>query len=154
MLIYLYLKEGILSKDKVQAHKLKSRLVRYVLQQGSIYKRLFTQPLLRGLTPNQGNHVLRESIRVFVEPNGSSVPCTPSSYAMLLLNQDEAKCTKSGKKVQKVPKVFQLQPSTRVATGPSGQSLAIHSMGELTSWVPYQGPQEKEVCSDCTGLLH
>ena len=58
--IISYLKDGTLSKGKDEARKLRVRSARYVLLNDALYKRGFSQPYLRCLSPNEVNYVLRE----------------------------------------------------------------------------------------------
>ena len=58
--IISYLKDGSLSEGKDKARKLKVRSARYVLLNEVLYKRGFSQPYLRCLSPNEANYVLRE----------------------------------------------------------------------------------------------
>ena len=58
--IISYLKDGILLEGKDEARKLRFRSARYVLLNDALYKRGFSQPYLRCLSPNEANYVLRE----------------------------------------------------------------------------------------------
>ena len=58
--IVSYLKDGKLLERKDEARKLRVRAARYVLINEVLYKRGFSQPYLRCLTPNEANYVLRE----------------------------------------------------------------------------------------------
>ena len=58
--IVSYLKDGKLPKGKDEARKLRVRAARYVLIDEVLYKRGFSQPYLRYLTPDEANYVLRE----------------------------------------------------------------------------------------------
>ena len=58
--IISYLKDGTLPKGKDKARKLRVRLARYVLLNNALYKRGFSQPYLRCLSPDEANYVLRE----------------------------------------------------------------------------------------------
>ena len=58
--IISYLKDGTLSKGKDEARKLRVRSARYVLLNDALYKRVFSQPYLRCLSPDEANYVLRE----------------------------------------------------------------------------------------------
>ena len=58
--IISYLKDGILQEGKDEARKLRVRSARYVLLNDSLYKRGFSQPYLRCLSPDETNYVLRE----------------------------------------------------------------------------------------------
>ena len=59
-LIISYLKDGILPEGKDEARKLKVHSARYVLLNDALYKRGFSQPYLRCLSPDKANYVLRE----------------------------------------------------------------------------------------------
>ena len=58
--IISYLKDGTLLEGKDEARKLRVRLARFVLLNDALYKRGFSQPYLRCLSPNKANYVLRE----------------------------------------------------------------------------------------------
>ena len=58
--IISYLKNGSLLKGKDETRKLRVRLARYVLLNEVMYKRGFSQPYLRCLSPEEANYVLRE----------------------------------------------------------------------------------------------
>ena len=58
--IISYLKDGTLSKGKDEARKLRDRSARYILLNDTLYKRGFSQPYLRCLSPDEVNYVLRE----------------------------------------------------------------------------------------------
>ena len=58
--IVIYLKDGRLLEDKDKARKLRIRATKYVLIDKMLYKRGFSQPFLRCLTPDESNYVLRE----------------------------------------------------------------------------------------------
>ena len=60
ILIISYLKEGSLPKGKDVARRLRVWSARYVLLNDVLYKRGFSQPYLRCLSPNEANYVLRE----------------------------------------------------------------------------------------------
>ena len=55
-----YLRDGKLPKGKDEARKLRVRATRYVLIDEVLYKRGFSEPYLRCLTPDEANYVLRE----------------------------------------------------------------------------------------------
>ena len=58
--IISYLKDGKLPEGKDEARKLRVKAARYVLINEVLYKRGFSQPYLRCLTPDEANYVLRE----------------------------------------------------------------------------------------------
>ena len=58
--IISYLKDGILPEGKDEARKLRVRSARYVLLNDALYKRGFSQPYLRCLSPDEASYVLRE----------------------------------------------------------------------------------------------
>ena len=58
--IISYLKEGSLPEGKDKARRLRVRSARYVLLNDVLYKRDFSQPYLRCLSPDEENYVLRE----------------------------------------------------------------------------------------------
>ena len=58
--IVSYLKDGKLLEGKDKARKLRVRAARYILMDEVLYKRGFSQPYLRRLSPDEANYVLRE----------------------------------------------------------------------------------------------
>ena len=58
--IISYLKDGNLPEGKNEARRLRVRSARYVLLNDVLYKRGFSQPYLRCLSPDEANYVLRE----------------------------------------------------------------------------------------------
>ena len=58
--IISYLKDGSLPEGKDKARKLKVWSARYVLLNEVLYKRGFSQPYLRCLSPYEANYMLRE----------------------------------------------------------------------------------------------
>ena len=58
--IISYLKGGTLSEGKDEARKLRVQSARYILLNDILYKRGFSQPYLRCLSPDEANYVLRE----------------------------------------------------------------------------------------------
>ena len=58
--IVSYLKDGSLPEGKDEARKLRVQSTRYVLLNDVLYKRGFSQPYLRCLSPDEENYVLRE----------------------------------------------------------------------------------------------
>ncbi|XP_052189979.1 uncharacterized protein LOC127799798 [Diospyros lotus] len=55
-----YLKDGRLPKSDLEARELKRRAQKFILINEELYKRSFTQPLLRCVRPRKANYVLRE----------------------------------------------------------------------------------------------
>ena len=55
-----YLKEGRLLEERDEARKLGIRTTKYVLIDEVLYKRAFSQPYLRYLSPDKSNYVLKE----------------------------------------------------------------------------------------------
>ncbi|XP_020218740.1 uncharacterized protein LOC109801971 [Cajanus cajan] len=58
--IIQYLLEGTLPTDPLEAKKVRTRVARYVMIAGELYKRSVSAPLLKCLTPEQAHYVLRE----------------------------------------------------------------------------------------------
>ena len=58
--IVSYLKDRRLPEEKDEASKLKVKSARYILMDEVLYKRGFSQPLLRCLAPDKANYMLRE----------------------------------------------------------------------------------------------
>ena len=58
--IRAYLKQRLLSQDPNETRKLRVRAARYVIIDDALYKRSFTLPYLRCLTPIEADYALRE----------------------------------------------------------------------------------------------
>jgi hypothetical protein len=58
--IISYLQGGILPSDRHEARRLKVRASRFIILQGILYKKGFSLPYLRCLTPAKAEYVLRE----------------------------------------------------------------------------------------------
>ena len=58
--IISYLKDGTLPERKDEARKLRVQSAKYVLLNDALYKRGFSQPYLRCLSPDEANYMLRE----------------------------------------------------------------------------------------------
>ncbi|XP_026435203.1 uncharacterized protein LOC113332920 [Papaver somniferum] len=57
--IHKYLQNGETPRDRLEAHKLKSRATNYELRDGVLYKRSFQGPLLRCLSPEEGIEIMK-----------------------------------------------------------------------------------------------
>ena len=58
--IVSYLKDRRLPEEKDEVRKLRVKSARYILMDEVLYKRGFSQPLLRWLAPDMANYMLRE----------------------------------------------------------------------------------------------
>uniref|UniRef100_A0A2N9GRM8 Reverse transcriptase domain-containing protein n=1 Tax=Fagus sylvatica TaxID=28930 RepID=A0A2N9GRM8_FAGSY len=58
--IISYLQEGTLPDNRHEARRLKVRASRFLMLQGTLYKRGFSLPYLRCLAPDEANYVMRE----------------------------------------------------------------------------------------------
>ncbi|XP_060974557.1 uncharacterized protein LOC133039666 [Cannabis sativa] len=58
--IVAYLEKGILPDDKVEAKKLRQRAARYVMYDKRLYRRSFSQPLLKCIDGEDCDYILRE----------------------------------------------------------------------------------------------
>ena len=59
-LIWDYLVEGTLPSDLKEASKLRARLTRFTIHQGTVYKRGFSTPILKCVGKEDANYILRE----------------------------------------------------------------------------------------------
>ena len=55
-----YLKERKLPQGRDEARKLRIKSAKYILMDNVLYKRVFSQPYLRCLAPDEANYVLRK----------------------------------------------------------------------------------------------
>ncbi|KAM6548883.1 hypothetical protein CsatB_020559 [Cannabis sativa] len=58
--ILAYLDKGLLPDDKIEARKLRQRAARYVIYDQSLYRRSFSQPLLKCISGEGCGYILRE----------------------------------------------------------------------------------------------
>ncbi|XP_060959302.1 uncharacterized protein LOC133030541 [Cannabis sativa] len=58
--IVTYLEKDILPDDKIEARKLRHRAARYVIYDGKLYRRSFSQPLLKCIDGEECDYILRE----------------------------------------------------------------------------------------------
>ena len=58
--IVKYLTEGILPKNDIEAKQIRKWAAQYVILDGLLYKKSFTQPLLKCLSPSDADYALRE----------------------------------------------------------------------------------------------
>jgi hypothetical protein len=58
--IISYLQGGTLPNDRYEARRIKVRATRFIILQGTLYKRGFSLPYLRCLMPTKAEYVLRE----------------------------------------------------------------------------------------------
>ena len=58
--IIRFLNEGELPEDKAEAKKIRWMASQYVILDGTLYKRSFSQPLLKCLGPTDADYALRE----------------------------------------------------------------------------------------------
>ena len=58
--IISYLQRGTLPDDRHEARRLKVRASRFLMLQGTLYKRSFSLPYLRCLAPDEASYVMRE----------------------------------------------------------------------------------------------
>ncbi|XP_060961981.1 uncharacterized protein LOC133032149 [Cannabis sativa] len=58
--IITYLEKDILPDDKIEARKLRHRAARYVIYDGRLYRRSFSQPLLKCIDGEECDYILRE----------------------------------------------------------------------------------------------
>jgi len=58
--LFLYLKEGRLPEDKSEAKEIKRKAWHFVIMGEELYKRSFSQPLLKCIRPREADYILRE----------------------------------------------------------------------------------------------
>ncbi|CAL8152094.1 unnamed protein product [Prunus armeniaca] len=58
--IHAHLTDGTLPIDKIEAKAVRQRSARYLLLQGILYRRSYSLPFLRCVTPQQGDYILCE----------------------------------------------------------------------------------------------
>ena len=65
--LLLYLKEGKLPEGDSEAREIKRMAWRFVIVDGELYKRSFSQPLLKCVWPREADYILREITKGYVE---------------------------------------------------------------------------------------
>ncbi|KAL0446344.1 UNVERIFIED_CONTAM: hypothetical protein Slati_1762300 [Sesamum latifolium] len=55
-----WIEEGLLSENRWEAARLKTRATRFIMQEHILYKKFYTHPLLRCLSTEEGIHILQE----------------------------------------------------------------------------------------------
>ncbi|XP_022155342.1 uncharacterized protein LOC111022476 [Momordica charantia] len=55
-----YLRDGILPTEKIEAQQLQRRATRYLLKDDNLYKRGYSLPLLKCITPDEADYIMRE----------------------------------------------------------------------------------------------
>ncbi|KAL0420627.1 UNVERIFIED_CONTAM: hypothetical protein Slati_3085600 [Sesamum latifolium] len=58
--IIKWIEEGLLSENRWEAARLKTRATRFIMQEHILYKKSYTHPLLRCLSIEEGIHILQE----------------------------------------------------------------------------------------------
>lgn len=58
--IISFLKEGILPSGEKEAHALKKKSGWFVWHERNLYKKFYTHPLQKCVTPFEGNYILRD----------------------------------------------------------------------------------------------
>ncbi|KAL0447890.1 UNVERIFIED_CONTAM: Ribonuclease HI, partial [Sesamum latifolium] len=58
--IIKWIEEGLLSENRWEAARLKTRATRFIIQEHILYKKSYTHPLLRCLSTEEGIHILQE----------------------------------------------------------------------------------------------
>ena len=58
--LFLYLNEGKLPEDELEAQEIKKKDRHFVIVGEELYKRFFSQPLLKCIRPREADYVLRE----------------------------------------------------------------------------------------------
>ncbi|CAL2229903.1 unnamed protein product [Prunus armeniaca] len=58
--IHAHLTDGTLPTDKTEAKAVRRQSARYLLLHGVLYRRSYSLPLVRCVTPQQGDYILRE----------------------------------------------------------------------------------------------
>ncbi|KMT05943.1 hypothetical protein BVRB_7g164330 [Beta vulgaris subsp. vulgaris] len=61
--IITFIRDGVLPEDELEAERVQRRARWFAYHEGQLYEKSFTHPLLRCLTPKEGDYVLRETHR-------------------------------------------------------------------------------------------
>ncbi|KAM6543039.1 hypothetical protein CsatB_007486 [Cannabis sativa] len=79
-LIVAYLEKGVLPDDKVEARKLRQRAAQYVMYDGRLYRRSFSQPLLKCIDGEDCDYILRERIATYTHQPPSNLHSITSPW--------------------------------------------------------------------------
>ncbi|KAM6594123.1 hypothetical protein CsatA_001826 [Cannabis sativa] len=86
--IVAYLEKGILPDDKMEARKLRQRAARYVMYDGRLYRRSFSQPLLKCIDKEDCDYILRERIAAYVHQPPSNLHSITSPWPFVVWGID------------------------------------------------------------------
>jgi hypothetical protein len=109
-----YLRNGSLPEEKLRARKVKMHSARYVLIGGSLYRRGYTDPLLKCLTNSEVEYVLKE-IHEGVCGNHSESrmlahKAMRAGYYWPTMNKDSVKLVRKCDKCQRFARVMKQPP--------------------------------------------
>lgn len=109
-----YLRNGSLPEEKLRARKVKMHSARYVLIGGSLYRRGYTEPLLKCLTNAEAEYVLKEIHEgVCGNHSGSRMlahKAMRAGYYWPTMNKDSVKLVRECDKCQRFARVMKQPP--------------------------------------------
>jgi hypothetical protein len=109
-----YLRNGSLPEEKLRARKVKMHSARYVLIGGSLYRRGYTEPLLKCLTNSEAEYVLKEiHEEVCGNHSGSRMlahKAMRAGYYWPTMNKDSVKLVRKWDKCQRFARVMKQPP--------------------------------------------
>jgi ribonuclease HI len=131
-----YLRDGFLPKDKLLSRKVKMHAARYVLIGGVLYRRGYTEPLLKCLANSEAKYVLREIHEGVCENHSGSRMLAHkevrAGYYWPTMNKDLVKLVQQCDKCQRF---------ARVMKNPSEKLNPISSPWPFAKWgVDIVGP--------------
>jgi hypothetical protein len=113
-----YLRHGSLPEDKSLSRKVKMHSARYVLIGGILYRRGYTEPLLKCLTKTESEYVLKEIHEgVYGNHSGSRMlahKATRAGYYWPTMNKDSVKLVQQCDKCQRFARVMK-NPSEKLS---------------------------------------
>ena len=126
--LVFYLKKGALSGGKEAARKLKIQVARFVLIKDVLYKRGFSRPYLRCLSPEEADYVIRKW-RDLREPIKVAVVGTQTNLSWILLAHYAEGCSDLCQCLRQMSKVQQHYQTADERTDPNDGPVAIRLMG-------------------------
>ncbi|XP_021827212.1 uncharacterized protein LOC110767855 [Prunus avium] len=114
-----FLTNGTLPTDKAEARRLKLRAARYTMLEDRLYKRGFSQPLLKCITPDQGRELLQEAHEGICGDHSAAISLTTKilrrGYFWPTMNKDAKRLVQTCKPCQLFATIPH-QPPERLTT--------------------------------------
>jgi len=116
--IIQYLKNGSLPKDKTRAWKIKVQVTRYSLLEEILYKRGYSEPLLKCLSKTKAEYVMKEIHEgVCINHYGGRIlvhKAMRAGYYWPSMSKDSARIVKHCDKCQRFSRIMKTSPEKAI----------------------------------------